>query len=147
MGNLQGGVAAAGAGAAAAAAAAADDDDDDDDDHHLDGGLQGKLKKQWLDFKRFVNVVGDARAATSSDKTKPARYWIRIRPFWKELSEMMMFWLAVPISTACVERGFSLMTCMDANALRRRLQEPHFRDNLMVHLHHEWLRVQLRAAL
>ena len=49
--------------------------------------------------------------------------------------------------TVCVERGFSHMTCMDANARRRRLQEPHFRDNLMVHLHREWLRVQLRAAL
>jgi hypothetical protein len=113
------GAVAAGAGAAAAAAVAAgcatttNDDDDDDSDDHLDGGLLGKLKKQWLDFKRFVNVVGDARAATSSNKTKPARYWIRMRPFWKELSEMMLFWLAVPISTACVERGFSHMTCMD----------------------------------
>jgi hypothetical protein len=87
----------------------------------LDVGLLGKLKKQWLD-KCFVNVVGDARAATSSDKTKPARYyWIRMWPFWKELSEMMLFWLAVPISTACVERGFSHMTGMgmDANVLWR----------------------------
>ena len=66
-------------GAAATAAAAADDEDDDDDERHLDVGLLGKLKKQWLDFKCFVNVVGDARAATSSDKTKPARYWIRMR--------------------------------------------------------------------
>jgi hypothetical protein len=86
----------------------------------LDVGLLGKLKKQWLD-KCFVNVVGDARAATSSDKTKPARYWIRMRPFWKELSEMMLFWLAVPISTACVERSLSHMTGMDANVLWRRL--------------------------
>ena len=38
------------------------------------------------------------------------------------------------------------MTGMDANVLWRRLQEPHFRDNLMVHLHREWLRAQLRAA-
>ena len=73
----------------------------------LDVGLLGKLKKQWLD-KCFVNVVGDARVATSSDKTKPARYWIRMRPFWKELSEMMLFWLAVPISTARVSSAASV---------------------------------------
>jgi hypothetical protein len=80
---------------------------------------------------------------------KPARYWIRMRPFWKELSEMMLFWLAVPISTACVECGSSHMTCMDANARWRRLQEPRFRDNLMVHLHRdcEWLKAQLHVAL
>jgi len=113
----------------------------------LDVGLLGKLKKQWLDFKSFINVVGDARAATSSDKAKPARYWIRMRPFWKELLEMMLFWLAVPISTACVERGFSHMTGMDANVLWRRLQELRRPHNLMVHLHREWLRAQLRVAL
>ena len=60
---------------------------------------------------------------------------------------MMLYWLAVPISTACVERAFSFMTAIDANARRRRLQEPHFRDNLKVALHRPWLQEQLRKAL
>ena len=53
----------------------------------------------------------------------------------------------MPISTACVERAFSFMTAIDANARRRRLKEPHFRDNLKVALHRPWLQEQLRRAL
>ena len=107
-------------------------------------------------FKAFVNITSDSdsRYATDADKAQPAGYWIRTRPHWRELSEMMLYWLAVPISTACVERGFSFMTAIDssdANARRRRLQEPHFRDNcypeLMVALHRPWLQERLREAL
>jgi len=60
---------------------------------------------------------------------------------------MMLYWLAVPISTACVERPFSFMTTIDANARRLRLQEPHFRDNLKVVLHRPWLQERLRKGL
>jgi hypothetical protein len=35
------------------------------------------------------------------------------------------------------------MTAIDAYARRRRLQEPHFRDNLMVALHRPWLKQRL----
>ena len=52
-----------------------------------------------------------------------------MRPFWRDLSELMLLWLTTPISTACVERGFSFMTMMDANSLRRRMKEPGFRAN------------------
>jgi hypothetical protein len=79
----------------------------EDEDAHLSGGLSGALKKQWRDFKALVNIETDPRFASLADKAQPAGYWIRTRPHWRELSEMMLYWLAVPISTACVERGFS----------------------------------------
>jgi len=97
-------------------------------------------------FKAFVNITSDSdsRYATDADKAQPAGYWIRTRPHWRDMSEMMLYWLAVPISTACVERGISFMTAIDANARRRRLQEQHFRDNLRVALHRPWLQARLR---
>ena len=121
----------------------------EDEDAHLSGahGLSGTLKRQWLDFKAFVNIKMDHRGATTADKAQPAGYWIRTRHHWRELSEMMLYWLAVPISTACVERAFSFMTTIDANARRRRLKEPHFRDNLKVALHRPWLQERLTKAL
>ena len=58
----------------------------------------------------------------------------------------MLLWLTTPISTACVERGFSFMTMMDSNTRRRRMKEAGFRADFMAHLHWEWLRSALRVA-
>ena len=90
---------AAGDGGGGAAAAAADED------LHLDAGLLATLQVEWSRFKAFTVTVED----------KKLPYWIRTRPFWPDLSELMLLWLKAPISTACVERGFSFMTIMDSN--------------------------------
>ena len=52
-----------------------------------------------------------------------------------------------PISTACVERGFSFMTKMDAMTRRRRMKEPSFRAEFMVNLNREWLENELRKRV
>ena len=87
---------------------------------------------------------------TAEDKKLPARYWIRTRPFWPDLSELTLLWLTTPISTACVDRGFSFMTMMDSTTRRRRMKEAGFRADFMAHqvphLHREWLRSALRVA-
>ena len=70
-----------------------------------------------------------------------------MRPFWRDLSELMLLWLTTPISTACVERGFSFMTMMDANSRRRRMKEPAFSTNFLAHLHRDWIRSALRDAI
>ena len=111
-----------------------------DDDDHLDPGLVDTLTIQWAVYKTraAAAVVGDLRTVTSADRQLPARYWIRTRPFWPGLSELMLLWLTTPISTACVERGFSYMTMMDANTRRRRMKEPGFRADFLAHLHRDW---------
>ena len=136
----------AGAGSAAAAAAVANDADDDS---HLDAGLIPALLLQWAEFKRRVAAAApdDIRTVTAADQRLTARYWIRTRPLWPDLSELMLLWLTTPISTACVERGFSYMTMMDAITRRRRMKEPGFRADFLEHLHHEWLRNALKAAI
>ena len=139
-------VAAAGGAATSAAAAAAAACDDDDS--HLDAALKPALKLQWVAFKLAVVAAtsDDPRTVTLEDRESPARYWIRTRAFWPDLSELMLLWLTTPISTACVERGFSFLTMMDSNARRRRTKEPGFRAEFLAHLHRDWLRSQLRAV-
>jgi hypothetical protein len=140
---------AAGDGGGGGGAAAAAADDDDDDDSHLDAGLLATLQVEWSRFKAFATkgVIGEPRTVTAEDKKLPARYWIRTRPFWRDLSELMLLWLTTPISTACVERGFSFMTMMmDSNTRRRRMKEAGFRADFMAHLHREWLRSALCVA-
>ena len=105
---------AAGDGGGGGGAAAAAAENNDDDDSHLDAGLLATLQVEWSRFKAFA-AKGDLRTVTAEDKKLPARYWIRTRPFWPDLSELMLLWLTTPISTACVERGFSFMTMMDSN--------------------------------
>ena len=62
----------------------------EDEDAHLSGGLSDTLKKQWRDSRRaFVNIETDPRFATLAE-AQPAGYWIRTRPHWRELSEMML---------------------------------------------------------
>ena len=61
------------------------------------------------------HAAGGVVAFTVTVEDKKLPYWIRTRPFWPDLSELMLLWLKAPISTACVERGFSFMTIMDSN--------------------------------
>lgn len=139
------GASAGGGGSGGAVAAAAPDAADDS---HLDANINTTLREQWIEFKVRASAaaVGDARTVTSADRKCPARYWIRTRPFWPDLSEVVLLWLMTPISTACVERGFSFMTMMDANTRRRRMKVPGFRADFMAHLHRDWLRSALLAA-
>ena len=88
-----------------------------------------------------------AKAITKGDKKCPAKYWLRTRKEWPDLAEVMLFWLTTPISTACLERGFSFMTQMDSNARRRRMKEPSFRADFMAHLLRPHIRSQLLDAV
>ena len=88
----------AGDGGGGAAAAAADED------LHLDAGLLATLQVEWSRFKAFTanSIISEPCTVMVEDKKLP--YWIRTRPFWPDLSELMLLWLKTPISTACVER-------------------------------------------
>jgi len=135
--------------AAAGAATPAAASPEMDDDSHLEAKLVPALKLQWTTFKIAIAAAttGDPRTMATTDLDEPpARYWIRTRAFWPDLSELMLLWLTTPISTACVERGFSYLTMMDSNARRRRTKEPGFRAEFLAHLHRGWLRDQLREA-
>jgi hypothetical protein len=133
------------------------------DDSHLDSVFEDDLILQWEIFKEAISrhdvgVDSDgARAAagsprcnyyiTKGDKKCPAKYWLRTRKEWPDLAEIMLFWLTTPISTACLERGFSFMTQMDSNARRCRMKEPSFRADFMAHLLRPHIRSQLLDAV
>lgn len=93
--------------------------------------LTQRLVAQWVEFKAHCRpaaaapgVAVDERAYRDIDRFEhaggvcvfdadgqriprlPAWYWIRTRPFWPDLSELMLFWLCVPVSTAGLELGF-----------------------------------------
>lgn len=102
----------------AAAAAAIDDDLPNNLTGHVQ--LKQRLILQWRDLSRYHNVAGDRREIRPSDKEQPAAYWLRKRQDWPDLSELMLYWLAAPVSTAGVERGFSFQTIIDSNTRRGR---------------------------
>jgi hypothetical protein len=72
-------------------------------------------------------VVGDEQCVTPADCVEPARYWLSTRKAHSLLSELMLYWLARPILTVCVERAFSSMTIVDSATWRRRMRETTFR--------------------
>lgn len=76
-----------------------------------------------------------------------AWYWIRTRGFWPDLSELMLYWLCAPVSTAGLERGFSYQTMIDQDTRRRMTTADHMRDDMMAHLHREWFNARIIAAL
>ena len=109
--------------------------------------LSQRLTAQWLEFKATCRpapaapgIATDERAFQDTDKLimqvafcnvdvlkinrLPAWYWIR-RPFWPDLSELTLFWLCVPVSTAGLERGFSFQTLIDQDTRRRLNARPH----------------------
>jgi hypothetical protein len=81
---------------------------------HLRPSIKTSLKQQWLRFTVHRTVVGDERCVTPADRAEPARYWLRTRKAHSLLSELILYWLTCPISTAYVERAFSSMTIMDS---------------------------------
>ena len=116
---------------------------------HLLPDLKARLRMKWGQYLTANGVnarLSDGRV-TDADRSSPAKFWIRTRHIYGELSELMLYWLSTPISTACVERGFSYMTAMDANTRRRRLGEPIFRAELLCHLHKPWLLERLSVVV
>jgi hypothetical protein len=77
----------------------------------------------------------------------PAWYWIRTRLFWRDLFELMLYWLTAPVSTAGFERGFSFQTLIDQDTRRRATTYCHMRDDMMVHIHREWFSSRLESTL
>jgi hypothetical protein len=144
----------AGDGGGGAAAAAADED------LHFDAGLLATLQVEWSRFKAFTanSIISEPCTVMVEDKKLPARYWIRTRPFWPDLSELMLLWLKTPISTACVERllvhddhgqqdaASKTRRSTHFTALRLKLKEAGFHTDFMAHLHREWLESALRVA-
>ena len=111
---------------------------------HLELDLKSKLLVQWSNFytaqTRAVQAdISTHLIITDADAAIPANFWIRTRHAWCDLSELMLYWLTTPISTACIERGFSFMTIMDSNTRRRRMGESLFRVEMLCHLHKPWL--------
>ena len=75
-------------------------------------------------------------------------YWVRMRAFAPDLSEVMLLWLTNPLGSVDAERGFSYMTVMDdANTRRRCMKERAFRATFMAHLFRDWLQNRLRKAM
>ena len=70
------------------------------------------------------------------------------RPFWPDLSELMLFWLCAPVSTAGLERlgGISFHTLIDQDTRRRRCDTQHMRDDMLVHIHRNWFNKRLENA-
>lgn len=153
-------------GAAAAPAGQALDDVGIDDIPigNLVMSLSQRLTAQWLEFKATCRpapaapgIATDERAFQDTDKFEyaggvlqfnveglkinrlPAWYWIRTRPFWPDLSELMLFWLYAPVSTAGLERGFSFQTLIDQDTRRRLTTRDHMRDDMLAHVHRSWL--------
>ena len=107
-----------------------------------------RILQQWDLFVRFHDVKGNLRRITPSDRQRlPGYYWVRTREFWPDLSELMLYWLCVPVSTCGLERGFSFQTLIDADTRRRRLGSEHLRDDMMVHLHRDFLDGTLEREL
>ena len=84
---------------------------------------------------------------SAEDKQLPGQYWVRMRTFTPDLSELMLLWLTNPLGSVDAERGFSFMTVMDSNTRRRRMMEPSFRATFMAHLFREWLLERLSKAM
>lgn len=146
----RGGLLDAGAAANAGAGLAAADDDD------RPANLAESTLTTWGDHVTYINAVGDGRAFIADDRfwdvgtlkqrpKLPAWYWIRTRAYWKDLSELMLFWLTPPVSTAGLERGFSFQTLrvidQDSDTRRRAQAAEMMRADIMmmVLLHREWL--------
>jgi hypothetical protein len=138
VGRLRG-VGAAGAGGA----------DDDDGPANLRGNdFKAELLDQWAKFKSMSTTAGNEFFVTAVDLNKlPAWYWIRSRPAWPHLSEMMLYWLVAPVSTAGLERAFSFQTLIDQDTRRRRRTMNHMRDDMMVHMYREVLEKKLSTLL
>ena len=129
--------------------AGADDTADADLPSDMKAGksLQARILDGWSDFITYCAVKGDSRKVTPADQQKPALFWIRTRPFWPDLSELMIYWLTVPVSTAGLERGFSFQTLIDQDTRRRRLGAAHLRDDMLCHLFRDFLETSLEKAL
>lgn len=103
--------------------------------------LKNRLSTLWREF------TGVFCELSESEKREAGLYWLRTRDRWGELSELMLYWLCTPISTACVERGFSFMTAMDSNTRRRLMQQRNFRANFLAHLFKPLVQQQLSDCL
>jgi hypothetical protein len=135
--------------------------------------VQQRLATQWLEFKSHCRPVAvapgvaiDERGFRDSDRFDhsdggvlqydadgqkiprlPAWYWIRTRAFWPDLSELMLFWLCVPVSTAGLERAFSFQTLVDQDTRRRITTRGHMRDDMLAHVHRPWFDDRLVETL
>ena len=110
--------------------------------------LSARLVEQFGHFKVRSTSPGHECFVGEAVRAKlPAWYWIRTRPHWPDLSELMLYWLAAPVSTAGLERGFSFQTLIDQDTRRRRRTMAHMRDDMMVHLHRVWLEKKLATIL
>lgn len=130
----------AGAGASAGAVAAKASDKyftwtpaaapvEDDDDFVIEYSPEVKAALQYEEYFHASSSL------TESDKADPTSYWIGKREKWPVLSELMLFWLATPVSTSVIERSFSFQTMIDSDTRRRCLQPGHLRANLLAHIH------------
>lgn len=108
-----------------------------------------RLLEQWRLFCLFHDVAGDLRKITVEDLSKPPGwYWLRTRQHWPDLSELMLFWLCIPVSTAGLERAFSFQTASDADSRRiGKLTAENQRDDMMGKVHKQFALQELKAAL
>ena len=145
--------------------------DMDAEPRNLAMSLKQRLLKQWIDFKancrpravgpgdaadgrefvdsdRFEYDAGAPRFDTEGERVSrlPGWYWIRTRQFWPDLSELMLFWLCAPVSTAGLERGFSFQTLLDQDTRRRLKSTAHMRDDMLVHIFQDWFSKRLAAC-
>ena len=115
-----------------------------------------RLGVQFVDYKAqgiLKNLAGggvNILFVTEADRaTTPAaaRYWIRTRHRWPDLSELMLFWLSIPVSTAGLERGFSFQTLLDQNTRRRSRKAKCTRDEMLAMIHRKWLAGTLEGSI
>lgn len=100
-----------------------------------DDDSQVKYKPEDLACMQYEEFHYKSSSLTPKDKDDPTAYWIGMRPTWPVLSELMLFWLASPVSTSDIERSFSFQTMIDSDTRRRCLQPGHLRAGLLAHIH------------
>jgi hypothetical protein len=137
--------------------AGADAGVDDEPTNLRQAQVKARLRAQWAAFKLVANAgcphsicIDDFffDAGKTTQRPKPmAWYWIRTRPHWQDLSELMLYWLTAAVSTAGLERGFSFQTLIDQDTRRRRQGTERMRDDMIVHLHRKGLNTLLAAAI
>jgi isopentenyldiphosphate isomerase len=105
-------------------------DEDSKDD------LIKKIKKQWSKFTSSFNYKATKAELPNENETNtPGLYWLRLRNKFPELSELMLYWIAAPMSTSSIERVFSYLSFIESNYKRVKMNRETLHSELLLHVY------------
>jgi len=108
----------------------------DDGEGNVRDDINISLLKQYASWKTETEKQGSLWRIHA--KELPGRYWLRVRSaklgadHWRDLANLMIYWLAPAPGTGFVESGFSLVTKLAAQTQRRRLDVVGFKRVVML---------------